>query len=99
VHYTPAGGRVAVSVERNRRCVSIVVSDTGIGIAPDHLDRVFDRFWRADRARSPSDGGVGLGLAIVRALAERNGGRIGVQSTLGAGSRFTVVFPATAVPR
>jgi signal transduction histidine kinase len=68
------------------------VRDTGNGIAPDHLARVFDRFWRADGARR-ADGGSGLGLAIARALARRRGGDVTVTSELGRGSTFTVSLP------
>ena len=70
------------------------VADTGIGIAPDDLPHVFERFYRADKARDRDGGGSGLGLAIAASIVERHGGSIEVQSTLGVGSVFTVYLPA-----
>jgi signal transduction histidine kinase len=69
------------------------VADTGIGIAPEDLPHVFDRFYRADKARTRVEGGSGLGLAIARWCAEAHGGHIAVQSRLGQGSVFTVTLP------
>jgi two-component system phosphate regulon sensor histidine kinase PhoR len=69
------------------------VRDTGPGIAPADLTRIFERFYRLDRARGRRSGGAGLGLAIARWIAEAHGGRIEVQSTVGRGSTFTVVLP------
>jgi signal transduction histidine kinase len=91
LRYTPAGGRVSVESGRDRGAILIKVCDSGIGIAPEHLDRIFDRFWRADPARSP--GGSGLGLAIARALARRHGGDVTVTSQIGFGSTFVASFP------
>jgi two-component system sensor histidine kinase SenX3 len=71
----------------------LAVSDTGIGIASRDLDRVFERFYRADPARSRETGGTGLGLSIVKHVAESLGGEVTVQSVLGAGSTFTVRLP------
>jgi OmpR-family two-component system manganese-sensing sensor histidine kinase len=71
----------------------VTVQDTGIGIAPEQLPHLFDRFWRADQARSHHDQGAGLGLAIAQAVAQRHGGEISVQSETGQGSRFTVRLP------
>ena len=76
--------------------VLITVEDTGAGIATDDLPHVFDRFWRADRSRSREQGGSGLGLAIARQLVEAQGGQIGVESTVGRGSRFWFTLPAAA---
>ena len=92
--YTPAGGRVNVGWKMNGDQVKLLVRDTGIGIAQEHLPYVFDRFYRVDKARSRADGGVGLGLAISRWIAEAHGGSIQVESALGAGSTFTVLLPA-----
>jgi two-component system phosphate regulon sensor histidine kinase PhoR len=71
----------------------LAVRDTGPGIAPADLTRIFERFYRLDRARTRRSGGAGLGLAIARWIAEAHGGRIEVQSTVGQGSTFTVVLP------
>ena len=68
-------------------------SDTGVGIPEDALSHIFERFYRVDKARSRQSGGSGLGLAIVRNMVERNHGSIHVESTVGVGSTFTVVFP------
>lgn len=93
IHYTPAGGSVEIACSKDWRGSRVVVKDTGIGIAPDHFERVFDRFWRADPSRSPN-GGSGLGLTLARELARRHGGDITVSSRLGVGSVFTVTFPS-----
>lgn len=91
LRYTARGGSVSIEVARQRANAVVRVRDTGIGIAPEHLDRVFDRFWRAESARSTT--GTGLGLAIARALARRHGGDVTVASRLGPGSEFAVSFP------
>jgi two-component system, OmpR family, heavy metal sensor histidine kinase CusS len=95
VKYTPAGGSVVVALRVDDATAVGTVHDTGIGIAPDHLPHVFDRFYRADRARSRAAGGAGLGLAIGRWIAEAHGGVISVESTVGQGSRFSVRLPAS----
>ncbi|GGM12917.1 MULTISPECIES: sensor histidine kinase [Micromonospora] len=74
--------------------IRIAVTDQGIGIAPNDVDRIFERFYRADQARSRSTGGTGLGLAIVKHIASNHGGRVEVSSTLGGGSTFTLRLPA-----
>jgi signal transduction histidine kinase len=71
----------------------VEVADTGVGIAPEHLPRIFDRLYRADSARDRASGGTGLGLAIVKGLADALGAEVQVQSTPGAGSTFRVVVP------
>jgi two-component system, OmpR family, manganese sensing sensor histidine kinase len=91
LRYTPAGGEVVVESARYGNDVHVSVRDTGVGIAPEHLERVFERFWRADPVRSP--GGVGLGLSIARALARRHGGDVTVTSRYGVGSTFVASFP------
>ena len=95
LRHTPAGGTVTVSARRVSAAVEIVVQDTGEGIDPAHLPFVFDRFYRADSARSRDAGGAGLGLAIVRALVEAHGGTVGAASNgPDHGSTFTVALPA-----
>jgi len=91
LHYTLSGGAVSIATGRERSRTIVTVRDTGVGIAEEHLDRIFDRFWRLDPARLHD--GTGLGLAIVRALARRHGGDVRVTSRLGMGSEFTVSFP------
>lgn len=91
--YTPPGGRVELSLTVADGQVSVEVRDTGPGIAPDDLAHIFERFYRADHARSRHSGGAGLGLSIVRWIAEAHGGRVAVESTAGAGSTFTIVLP------
>ncbi|MBM2619014.1 HAMP domain-containing histidine kinase [Actinoplanes sp. LDG1-06] len=88
IRHTPAGGSVTVSGSS----AEITVRDTGVGISPDDLPRIFDRFWRADESRSRATGGSGLGLAIARKIAEAHDATISVESTLGEGTRFTVAF-------
>ena len=93
VKYTPAGGQVRLSLSSTGAWVRLEVADTGIGIAPDDIRRVFDRFFRADKARSRTEGGTGLGLAIARWCAEAHGGRITARSSPGQGSTFTITLP------
>lgn len=94
LQYTPDGGKVKVSIQKNDTFVNIIVEDTGIGIPADRLSFVFDRFWRADRARSWREGGSGLGLAIARAIARAHGGEISVTSQVNVGSCFRICLPA-----
>ncbi|MEH1907709.1 MAG: ATP-binding protein [Nostoc sp.] len=93
LHYTPKGGTVIVCLVKLERLVVINVQDTGIGIAPEHIPLIFNRFWRADQARSQREGGVGLGLAIADAIARTHGGDIIVTSEVGVGSCFQVRLP------
>ncbi|MFV2017669.1 sensor histidine kinase [Micromonospora sp. LOL_023] len=95
VAYSGEGTRVTVTVDRDDEYVGIAVTDQGIGIAPDEVDRIFERFYRADQARSRTTGGTGLGLAIVKHIATNHGGRVDVSSTLGGGSTFTLRLPAS----
>jgi signal transduction histidine kinase len=98
IRYTPAGGHVTVDVRRiGTTLTRLEVVDDGIGIAPEHLPRVFDRFYRVDPARARATGGTGLGLAIVRRVAESHGGTVEATSEPGVGSTFTVILPAEPV--
>ncbi len=94
IQHTPTGGTITIQVEqRPERCYARI-SDTGEGIAPDHLPHVFDRFYRADPARSRETGGTGLGLAISRAIVESQNGELNVQSAgIGKGSEFILQLP------
>ncbi|MFM7426055.1 MAG: sensor histidine kinase [Elainella sp.] len=91
--YTSANGTVSLSSSVQDGWVSVEVQDTGIGIAPEHLSQIFERFWRADQARSRREGGSGLGLAIVAAIVQTHRGEISVRSQPGRGSCFQVDFP------
>ena len=92
---TPDGGTIALVARFDRGRACLAVRDTGSGIAPEHLAHVFERFYRADQDRSRADGGVGLGLAIARAIVEANGGRLQIQSRVDRGTTVTVELPAT----
>jgi len=94
VKYTPAGGRVTLSLHRDDHVARIAVEDTGVGIDPADQERIFEPFVRLDEARSRETGGTGLGLAIARSIAVAHGGRLDVQSAPKAGSRFTLQLPA-----
>jgi len=100
IRFTPEGGRVTVSVGTGEagRQAFVTVADTGSGIAPEHLGRVFDRFYKADASRTRSEAarGGGLGLAICRSIVERHGGSIVVASTPSRGTTFTVRLPTGA---
>lgn len=93
IKYTPRGGRVDVEGESSEREVAVRVSDTGIGIPEGSLPRIFERFYRVDKARSKETGGTGLGLSIVRHVAEKHGGTVAVESSVGEGTTFTVRLP------
>jgi two-component system phosphate regulon sensor histidine kinase PhoR len=90
VKYTEAGGSVRVSAEASEGTVVVRVADTGVGIRPEHLGRIFERFYRVDKDRSRQVGGTGLGLAIVKHIVEAHGGKIEVTSEVGRGSLFSV---------
>ena len=93
LQYTPDEGRVSLDLYKQNRFAVVSVRDTGIGIAPDQISKVFDRFWRANKARSRRKGGTGLGLAISQAIAKRHGGKISVTSELNIGTCFLVRIP------
>src|SRR5207245_757388 len=98
IKFTPRGGRVEVKVARVDSHVEIVVSDSGIGISPDFLPHVFNRFWQADSSITRAQGGLGLGLAIVRHLVEVHGGTVRASSEgEGKGAMFVVKLPVRAV--
>jgi two-component system, OmpR family, sensor kinase len=91
--YTNAGGKVSLIVKAGDKNALLTVRDTGIGIAPEHLEHIFERFYRADAARSRADGGSGLGLAIVDWIVRAHKGTISVESQVGKGTTFTVSLP------
>ncbi len=93
ITYTPSGGSVSVKLSRENGSGFLTVSDTGIGIPPASIDRIFDRFYRVAESRTRADGGSGLGLSIVKLVAECHGGSVFVASKLGDGSTFTVRLP------
>jgi signal transduction histidine kinase len=100
VKYTPEGGSIRISAWQEGDSVCLSVADTGVGIPEEDLPHVFERFYRADKARSRRLGGTGLGLAIVREIVAAHGGRVSVTSSVGQGSTFTVEMPvAGATPR
>jgi two-component system sensor histidine kinase SenX3 len=94
IAYSGENTTVSLTMRQDENWVEIDVADQGIGIAPHDVDRIFERFYRADQARSRSTGGTGLGLAIVKHIATNHGGRVEVSSTLGGGSTFTLRLPA-----
>lgn len=108
VKYTPEGGMISITIHRDGRFAEVRVRDTGIGINPEHRKKIFDRFYRVDKARSREMGGAGLGLSIVQWIVEIHGGTIAVESEPGQGSTFVVrlplveetpVMPAVAEPQ
>ena len=100
VRYTPAGGRIVVKWQTSSEGDGVFsVSDTGPGIAPEHIPRLTERFYRVDRSRSRETGGTGLGLAIVKHVLQRHGAALEIESVLGKGSTFRVRFPASRLRR
>jgi signal transduction histidine kinase len=92
IRHTPPDGSVTVHAWADAQGTHMAVRDTGCGIAPEDLPHLFERFYRADRARSRADGGTGLGLAIAKQLVEAHGGKIAVESTVGVGTTFTITL-------
>jgi len=95
--HTPAGGTITLSARPDAGTVAVSVRDTGVGIPPEHLPNVFERFYRADRSRARATGGAGLGLAIVKQLVMAHGGSVAVESAVGRGSTFTFTLPVAAI--
>ena len=93
IHYTPVAGEIRILASRVEHQIEIAIIDTGVGIAADDLERIFDRFWREDRSRTQWAGGSGLGLSIARSIVKQHRGSIEVQSELGKGSKFIVRLP------
>jgi PAS domain S-box-containing protein len=94
IKFTPSGGRVSIGLERGADTLQLSVDDSGEGISPEFLPHLFKRFQQADPSSNRRHAGLGLGLSLVRQLVELHGGRIGVTSTVGVGSTFTVTFPS-----
>jgi two-component system phosphate regulon sensor histidine kinase PhoR len=97
VRYTPEGGEVRLTWSAAAEGAAFIVADTGIGIPPEHISRLTERFYRVDRSRSRATGGTGLGLAIVKHALTRHDATLEIESTPGVGSRFTARFPAQRV--
>lgn len=93
--YTPEGGHISVAASRSDKSIVFSVQDTGCGIASENINRIFDRFFRGDKARSRDKGGTGLGLAIAKWIVDKHRGKIEVTSEIGKGSKFTVFFSYT----
>lgn len=93
VRYTPKGGRIEVTTFSDGDCAVVSVRDSGVGISPDDLQHIFERFYRSDQARKLVAEGMGLGLALAKQLVEAHGGSIAVESSVGVGSTFTVWLP------
>jgi heavy metal sensor kinase len=98
IKYTPAGGEIEARVEARAGEAVATVRDTGIGIPAEHLPRVFDRFYRVDKARSREQGGTGLGLSITRSIVNAHGGSVELDSAVGRGTTCTVTLPVITVP-
>ena len=93
INYTNKGGKVTLSVGAEGNDVFFKIADTGIGISQEDLPRVFERFFRVDKARSRAAGGTGLGLAIAKGYVEAHGGTINIESTVGVGTTINIVLP------
>lgn len=98
IRHSPTGGTVKVRMVHRKRSFAVVIKDQGSGIAPDHLERIFERFYRVDDARTRIEGGTGLGLSIARHSMRAHGGDVTVRSEPGKGSQFTLSFPLNDLP-
>jgi len=98
IKYTPSGGEIRLKVKKEEGKVKIQVQDSGIGIAPEDVARIFDRFYRSDESRARKTGGSGLGLAIAKWIVDHHGGDYEVMSRVDIGIRITLVFPAAKAP-
>ena len=99
IRHSPEGASVRIRIAHKKRHFTVTITDTGQGIPEEHLERIFERFYRVDGARSREDGGTGLGLSIARHSLRAHGGDVTVRSTPGEGSRFTLSFPLTDIPK
>ena len=97
VRYTPDGGEVRITWHASANEAEFAVNDSGIGIAPEHIPRLTERFYRVDRGRSRATGGTGLGLAIVKHILNRHEATLDIKSEAGKGSRFAARFPARRI--
>jgi two-component system phosphate regulon sensor histidine kinase PhoR len=97
VRYTPEGGEIRISWQPRNRQAVFSVTDNGIGIEQQHIDRLTERFYRVDRSRSRETGGTGLGLSIVKHILTRHQAKLEIRSTPGKGSTFSAIFPETRV--
>ena len=93
IKYSNPGGRVEISISEESHSVRLRVQDTGIGIAPEHQEKVFERFYRVDKSHSKQSGGTGLGLSIVKHAVHYHHGKLELDSTLGTGTVISAVFP------
>jgi signal transduction histidine kinase len=99
IRYTPVGGNIWITTWLSEQRCGFTVRDNGIGIAREDQEHIFDRFFRVDAARTPRDGGSGLGLSIAKSLIELHSGTIQVESEIGRGACFKVAFPCAEIPR
>ncbi len=99
IRHSPPGASVRIRIAHKKRHFTVTITDSGPGIAEEHLERIFERFYRVDGARSREDGGTGLGLSIARHSLRAHGGDVTVRSTPGEGARFTLSFPLNDIPK
>lgn len=97
IRHTPRGGTICLRTLELEETIALEVVDTGVGIAPEHLPHIFERFYRADDARNRNDGGFGLGLSICKTIVEANNGTVSVSSSLGTGTKVTITLPKGTV--